>query len=653
MRLAFLTAVKYQHFINDIRALGDSLERLSTVLQQYERQYPRREWHSRSLQIDAADSLWPQLTGDFYQTLKECDTLLARHGHLRNGRPRITSNLRWWMSAEGAVDNLIARLRFHTQKVEFYSAPSQFDAVIRHGRDLQQLRRQVANLERMMIHGAEQSSSPWSDVLPPSLEAKFGFEFDRNRPSWSLENMRWPLKESFEAFTFHFARGTVKFSPSTELGNVPDLVQHLNLAKSVWILEKIRQSSIFRAANTESRWADYMREFEDDLRGQLNRFEIGELCKPPEQQLLELPGSEFAIKTGEETNAHLLDAGTAGPLEEMILQVDLISEFSDRESSLSVFRETDSDFRFMTSTRRADSLTASHDQDVEIDMDRHRLVPAYANPTQASRPRHNLLVFNEKGKKPKVFDFLDSKDVKKLQRALTGFRVHHDMPVSRWCINGSERPGDVGRGMLQLWQFKPLPPISSSLSPTSDTTSSSEKSRSSAPNCGLSMPLPVMPSELAAVDAEIDDSVDFLGWPGFPNAPAASGSTRSGLRTSSFGASASPQYHEGRRPTGLSNTTRYSGTQASRSYSFESKSAARPRNGSQETQNHSRGASGTTAATRTSVMSPVKGPRGDGIELVKPQLPALVIFTICSGKYSFLHLIRKPLYEDMKRKQFC
>lgn len=636
--------------------MGDGLERLNAVVQQYETQYVRRQWHTGAHQADPAGNLWLQLTGDFYQTLKECDSFLTRHGYLKNSRPSIASNLRWWLSAEGEVKNLTARLRFHTQKVEFFSTPSQFDAVIRHGRDLQQLRRQVANLEKMMVHGVEQSPKPLAGVLSPNLKAKIESEFSRHQPSWSTEDLAWPLKESFDAFAFHFARGTVNFNPSLELGDVPDLSQYLELAKSIWVLESIRESSTFRATSTQSRWADYMREFEDDLNGQLHRFETNEINRPPEQQILELPGSNFIIetdevaKTGKGANGDLMDPGVAGPLEEKILQIDLVSDSCNRESSLSVFRETDSDFRLMTSTRQTDSLVTQHDQDFEVNMERHRLTPVYASPSQSGLPRHSLLIFNERGKKPRAFDFLESAHARKLQQALTGYRVHHDMPVSRWCINGSERPGEFGKGMLQLWQFKPLRPIPlSSSSQPSDVASSPGSLRSSALSFGLPNPPPVKSIESSSLEGENEDSFDIFKWPGFSNAPITPISTRRESQASSSTGPTSLQYLEKRSPARFSVSTKYSDVkspQAGRSYSNTSKLTASSRNGSQDIQVDSRATSGKTAVTRTSVMSPVKGPRGDGTELLRPQPPVLVISTLQDRKYGFLHLTRKPMHRN-------
>ena len=496
--------------------------------------------------------MWPQLIGDFHKTLQECDSLLSRHGYLQTGRTNVSSNLRWWLSAEGAVDNLMARVRWHITKVEFYTRPSEFDAIIRNGREIQQLRKQVASLERLIINGPAQSETLSANVVSDELKGKFESEFRRKRPSWSVEGSEWPLKEAFGAVAFYFAAGTVNFNPAPGLSNVPELSQYVDLAKSIWILEEIKQSHHFQAAGTESIWTDGMRHFEDDLRAQLHRFEAGELDKPSTQDLLELPTCYYSIGSGDDQDANPLNAGEAGPLEEKILEIQLPSESSNRESALLVFRQNETDFRLVTSTKQADALVAQYDKEVELNMDRHRLVPAYGNPFQGSSPRYNMLSYNERGLNPKEFVFSSHEDVKKLQRALTGYRVHHDMPVARWRINSSKRLGDLGKGILQLWQFKPLPPMSATR-PLEFSAGSSSK-----------------------------------GGPGSP-----------------------------------------------------STSLAAKSNGSQKLQRNSSAVSGETMISQSSVMSPVRGPRSGGVEFSKPELPVLMILTLCNQRYSFVHLTCK------------
>lgn len=615
---------KYRRVISDIETLRNSLERLQVVIKSAEQQYARREWHRDARPTELAEALWPRLTGDFYQTLLESQSLLSRHDHLRGGRTNALSNLRWWWSTEDAVNNLTARLRFHIAMVEFYARPIELDAVIRNGSQIQQLRRQVANLEYFLMTGGGPTPPVWGNIVSDELRAKLEAEFNTNRPRWCMEGSAWPLKEAFDALNFHFARGTVKFNPTPDGGKVPELQQYLNLSKAIWILEEIKQCDQFKAAGNESIWAEYMRQYGDDLRGQVHRFDTEELHKPPAQQLLELPSDFYAISTREETNTDLVDAGKAGLLDEKILEIDLPSNSGNRKSALSVFRENDTEFRLVMSTREADTLVAQYDKEVEVDMDRNRLIPVYGNPNSSSSPQYTLLLLSEKGRKPKEFNFSDSEDVKKLQRALTGYRVHHDMPVARWCIDGSPQGGDSGQGKLQLWQCKPLPPIVES-SP-SGVSGGNLLVRSSISN-GSGSP-----------------SRDFIGWKGFPNLPLARPSDEHRSRSSSAELE-NVQVPDAKPPLTDSTSPRRSRDHESlrtrRTFSQSSTSTTKSKNVSQETQKRSSVVSDATQVSRSSIMSDVHGPRSKGVEFSKPQPPVLVIFTLCEGSYRFLHLTCK------------
>ena len=537
-------------------------------------------------EMNATENLWPQLTGDFHQTLQKCDSLLSRHDYLRNGRNSISSNLRWWLSAESAVDNLVARLKFHITKVDFYTRPTEFDSIIRNGCEIQQLRRQIARqgaqLERLLRHVPEQSQNLSTNVLSDELKGRLEIEFQTNRPSWSVEGSEWPLKEAFEALAFHLGTGIVEYDRTPDLGSeprVPLLSQYIGLAKSIWMLEEIKRSHP-QLAGSDSFWADRMRRFEDDIRAQLHRFEAGELEKPSMEELLELRTSYFSISSGGEKDSNPLNAGEAGPLEEKILEIQLPSDSSNRESTLLVFRENETeDFRLVTSTKQADTLVAQYDQEVELSMARNRLVPAYGNPSPGSSPRHNILLYNERGRRPKELVFFNHEDTKKLQQALTGYRVHHDMPVALWRINGSKRSGDSGEGILQLWQYKPLPPMS--------TTT---------------------PSEFFGRNSSVE-------------------SPRSPLTNSP----------DTRRPYSLG--TSHGGRSCSLATSLGTES-----NGSHESRRTSSAVSGGTMLSRSSVMSPVRDTHSDdvvGVELLKPELPVLIILTLCNQRYSFVHLTCK------------
>ena len=567
--------------------------------------------------------------------------MLSKHGYLRSGRTNAAFNFYWWQSAEPAVDRLNAKLRLHIDKVEFYTKPSEFEAVIRNGSEIQQLRRQVANIEHFMIHGAERSQSLSANIVSDELKAKLDSQFQMKSPSWSAEGSELPLKEAFEALAVHFMASTVMFNPMLGLSTVPEVSQYLSLAKSIWILEKIKRSHNFQIVGPESIWTDRMRRCEDDLRGQLHRFEAGELEKPPIRELLELPMSSFSISDGDAQNSDPLDAGQAGPMEEKILELQLPSESDNRESALLVFRENETDFRLVVTTKQADSLVAQYDKEIELSMDRHRLIPAYANPFQGPSPRHNVLLLNERGKKPKEFNFLSHEDVTKLQRGLLGYRVHHQMPVARWCIDGSKMPYHSGSGILQLWQFKPLlPMMETNLSKSSDTDSSVRSPESPLSKLSSSKSPTALHIDSSKRGGQNGDSVDFVGWSGFPYTPRTDKIENCGPRISLYSDTQEAQVLQ-KTSSNAAKRESFGRLSQKELFARAPSIAAQSNTMSHRHYNRSSIASSAALTAQSSVVSQIRGPRGDGVEFLRPELPVLVITTFCNGRYSLLHLTRK------------
>ena len=618
-----MIGAKYRQFVDDIRILGQCLERLGDVVQIYEMRYPRRSWHHHRPGFENGEKLWPQLTGDFHQTLQECDAFLSRHGYLRGGRSRVSRNFRFFVSsAENSMENLTAKLRFHIDKVEFYTRPSEFDAVMRNGFEIENLRAQVASLEDFVRNGPRRSQTSRAEILSDESRNRFETAFSTNPTSWYQPGSEWPLKEAFEALTFHFAAGTVSFNSSSAVNKTPELSQYLELAKSVWIVEKIKETTQFQNAGPESIWARRMRQLEDDLNGQMHRFETGELEKPSDQQMYNAIPDCWLVKSGNEEPPDPFCADEAGPQEEKILEVQLPSDAENRESALLVFREDDANFRLVTSTKQADMLVAQYDRELDVNTERNRLVPAYGNPHQGILPRYNLLLYDERGRRPKEFVCQSREDVHKLQRALTGYRVHHDMPLARFCINSSSKAEDRGGGLLQLWQFKPLPAMTGKLSNTSDVASSLGGSGPSGRGVQWPTTAPASPNLSEQIrlisGSSTSPTLEDLGWT---------------QQEGSFWPQATRNLSCGGTDHRFSGTTK----RDSQPPTAETFGGARKSiHDSLELRKLSSARSITTS--HNTVTSAVRGPRNDGTEVSKPVLPALVVFATDNGKYNFLHL---------------
>ncbi|KAL8928811.1 MAG: hypothetical protein Q9208_001589 [Pyrenodesmia sp. 3 TL-2023] len=556
--------VKYLRFRQDISSLAESLEQLQRILDNAARQRSRRPWQTDVEYFGEALRVLPEVTGDFRKTLEDCKRLLNDHSRLQYGRSSVASNFAWWTSTERDVNNLRERVRLHITKVSFIAKPFELQLLLEIRRELQLLRSDVAELRGILTNGLPQPIDTSNDIYLQTVhvQVEVAFRFTAalgsNRPSTFDTSSAWPVKEGFNALVFHFAKSTVEFNSYQRLGqSVPEGPQYLNLLKSVWIMRQLKASPSFQSTGHASLWADYMRELGADIKGQFRRFDKGQLVRPPDDVIFQLPDESYSIWVDEEPPLRSLDLVEQRPLEEKILELSLPHSYGSRQSSLTVFRKSESAFRLVKTTKMTDNPLYHSEEGSNVHMNSTRLVPAYATPG-ASSTTNNIALCNDRGQHEEWLSLKSPEDVAALQRALTGYRIHHSMSDFSWCVNGSREPGDSGRGMLQLWQLKPLPNMQ-------------------------------IPTEAGALDRKELSLITANTLPG--DAATVTSGTSSNVRSHS------------RFSTSTTNST-----------------------------------SNTTVLSGSSITATVFGPRSDGIELVRPEVPALIIFTKCKGKYTLLHI---------------
>lgn len=649
--------VRYAQFRQDIKSLGDSLGQLESIINNANNQLSHPHRFGIALQV------LPDVTGDFHQTLNDCEKLLRKHAGLQRGRSNFLENFTWWTSAERDVNSLRERVKFHVTKVAFIAKPFETQLLLGIQRDVQQLRRDVAHLTGVVINGVGQtrnaSNPPFLDsvAFPDHILDRFTIAFNLNRPVCFEKRSDWPLKEGFDALVFHFSKSTIEFNSRPELGqNIPEGPQYLNLLKCIWIMERLKSSSYLTNAGTDSLWADYMRGLEDEIRAQFRRFESGQLIAPTQDVISILPDSFYSIWVVEAPQLRLLNMAEQRPLEEKILELFLPQLYGTGQSSLTVFRKSDTQFRLVTTTKRADNPMFREAEGFHVDMTSTRLIPSYATPNKKFSATNNIALCNDKGQSPEWISLSSSTDIARLQQALMGYRVQHDMSNLSWCVNGSKEEGDWGYGRLQLWQSKPLTEIlpDREIQSTEDRNVSVSTHRLPQPEFGSNMFSPEMaqlgsdlmingqPPDLHAerttpIVFNTTSGSDGVAEPSHSSLyqislsadsitaapPHASDSSRSTYAQSPL---SSPSLSRSRRvlsgPTSIGNTCSYD---------------LKP-----DLKKHSTGRSSTTRVTRSSIVSPVNGPHGNGVELFRPEVPVLVIFTICRGKYTFLHVKLDP-----------
>ena len=540
-------------FGREINSLGVSLKQLEKIFVNAEDQRPKKPWHHDDADRVTATALTTlsEVTGDFKRTLRDCEILLSDNSKFQRSNANFVDNVAWHSSTEGDVNTLRQRVHFHMTKVNLIAKPFELQLLLGIRRELQQLRKDVAALRGVLIQATAQSRDPANPksrdrrfLVPADLASRFTNALAASKPESFQIQDHLPLKEGFDALVFHFASSTVNFKSSPGPGqNVPDELQYVNLVKSSWIMERLKESIYFQSAGSESLWADYIRELEDEITNQLIRFDTGELEQPSLDVIVRLPDCCFAIWVDEGPLPRPAALAEQRPFEEKILELALPSLYGNRQSTLTVFRKSDIALRLVSTTKDEQNKDFHSEESMDVNMNSTRLVPAFAASQDTSTIDNSVLLCNSQGEETKWHHLQDLSDVAKFQRALTGFRVSHDMSNISWHMefNRFSKTGISGKARLQFWHLKPLPKIS----PPGDITTS-----------------------------------------------AGSGSSTG----------TSPQ-----SPSGSANLRRF-------------------------------WTSGTIQLPGSSIASPVSGSRGDGIALTRPELPVLVIFTMCDRKYTFFHI---------------
>lgn len=409
------------------------------------------------------------IVGDFKQTILDCDALLKDKSRFRRSPANFVDNVAWHTSTERHVHNLGKRLHFHMAKVNFITKPFELQLLSGIHSQQQQLTKDVAAISALLASDPARKDCPINSHTQESSFHVPGELSDRFQKAVAAEALGLsqgrdglPLKEGFDALVYHFARSTEDFGPSSGLGQEVPGERYLNLVKSRWILDRLKENTHFRSPEPNLLWAVCIKELEDKVRTQFVRFQQGDLLLPPLDALIQLPDNYYRIWVEEEPSPRPAALTEHRPSDEKILELPLQSVHSTYRSTLTVFRKSDTALRLVSATVDDHNDNFLLQDSMDVDMNQTGLVPVFAASLDSSTVNSNVLLRNH-GQDTKCYNLRDSADIAQFQRALTGFRVSHDMSNISWHIEYDQfsKSGESGKARLQLWQLKPLPRIKS------------------------------------------------------------------------------------------------------------------------------------------------------------------------------------------------
>ena len=400
----------------------------------------------------------PEIIGDFQQTLRDCDSLLKNKSKFKRSPANLVDNVAWHAKTESEVNSLVKRLQFHMMKVNFIIKPLEIQLLSGISRQQQQFSKELAAL-RAQMNLPNTLTQEGCFHVPEELSDRFQKALAADNLDSSQARDGLPLKEGFDALVYHFARSTENFQPSSGLGQEVPEEQYLNLIKAKWIIDRIKENDHLLSPGPKSLWTECIMELDDKVRGQFVRFQQNDLSPPPLDALIRLPDKSFSIWFGEEPPPRPSALIERQPSDEKVLELPLQGAHGTYQSTLTVFRKSDTTLRLVSATEDQNDNFLLLDR-MDVNMNQTGLVPVFAASQDTSTVNSNVLLCNQ-GQNAKCYSLREPADVVRFQRALTGYRVSHDMSNISWHIEFDRfgKPGESGKARLQLWQLKPLPKI--------------------------------------------------------------------------------------------------------------------------------------------------------------------------------------------------
>ena len=400
----------------------------------------------------------------------DCDALLKDNTKFRRSPANFVDNVVWHASTERVVNDLRKRLHVHMTKVSLITKPLEMKLLFDIHHQQQQLTMQMAAIRSVLPPDPGRENCPMnthtqesSFQVPEELSERFWEASVAKDRDLSQVRDGLPLMEGLDALVYHFARSTENFVPSSGLGREVPEEQYLNLIKSRWIIDRLKENAQFLSREPNSLWAECIRELEHKVGTQFVRFQQDGLLQPPLDALTRLPANHFCIWVDEEPSPRPADLTEQRPSEEKILELPLQSIHRSHQSTLTVYRKNDTNLRLVSATIDDQNDDFLQQESMDVDMNQTGLVPVFASSHGNSTVDSIVLLCNQ-GQDTKSYNFREPADIAQFQRALTGFRVSHEMLNISWHIEFDQfsKSGESGTARLQLWQLKPLPTLQQS-----------------------------------------------------------------------------------------------------------------------------------------------------------------------------------------------
>jgi hypothetical protein len=385
------------------------------------------------------------LIGDFRSTLEECKDLLRKFIKFDNRSSKVNAveNLFWHCSTQQKVENLQTRLKEHTYKIFLVIEPIQL-GIITSIYDLVHRNQQTLELILRRLGPSVDVRIP---QIPQSINEKFELLFKRDclLPFDNLQDP--PLKESVDILCTHFRKCTFR---STSLGVGSTLEEKLSLLKAHW-LHQILSKSLLRQPPQQY---PLLRQIVLQIgQGVERQYEYRQFTIWNEDEFASLEEEAFAIWPIKEV-VRLPDLARPSELEKTLVDVELLSEYTDQNERFLIFQAKDTILRMVLLRTPHDGPGFTDRIQTIIDLQSDSFVPLYSVAGKRGVPRQWTVTIAESKGRQIAYQFTSRSDVYKVQRAFTGYNVTA-CAENIFCAvtyKGLIRDHQfVGLGEVQIW----------------------------------------------------------------------------------------------------------------------------------------------------------------------------------------------------------
>ena len=472
-----LLAREFTEFLSDVETLHRTLKEVEKALTPPEGGRAELGLDSEFLQATLKES---QIT------LNACEYLIDHNRHFKRSNGYVV-NIVWAITVAEHVRQQQDRLQICFHKANFVLS-RKGEAEIMRNQELmmESMQAQHAELRELIQNlGPRREDSQAIqhlasvDLVSDAISQRFA-----NSGSTELIEVQMTISQRLDAVQLFYQQSTQSFVAEPPLGMRPSPTQYLNLLKTIWLMDSIKNDPRLQRYRQDPFNAAWAHVLDWRIKVQALRFlnRQNTLERIGDEQLLRQNESEFVVNPWQPDKTNDLGPMDAGAGEVLLMAKPLKARDPTRVEELRVFRLSKDRLRLARATSKPNQAQQVNTTVYAVGIDHRRIClhPIYAlalaSPPsvtwKASTSDHTIQEL--------AFDTVN--DARAFQELVTNFDIRYDSPAlkgARMKCRSLDGQGRVvaGAGRIQIW--KPQPRLTDTETMSTGTSAASGHTRSS------------------------------------------------------------------------------------------------------------------------------------------------------------------------------